>query len=111
MNFDRKTSTYHWQLAVILLIVPLASAQPQTSTPVSNAASSQTQIIATKEEKGDDMEELRSQVKQLRSLVDQQQRALSEIQKRLDETDGKIRVASQVSPTSAGATVSVSPDL
>jgi len=111
MNFDRKTSFYHWRLAVLVLLIPLASAQAQTTASETTAAVNQTQSDAKKEEKAEDMEQLKSQVKQLQSLVDQQQRALAEIQKRLDETDGKARVAAQLSSSRVGGTISVSPDL
>jgi phosphate-selective porin OprO/OprP len=111
MNFDRKTSFYHWRLAVIVLLVPLASAQAQTPAPEATAVANQKQSDAKKEEKAEeDIEQLKSQVKQLQSLVEQQQRALAEIQKRLDETDGKTRVTAQVSSSRTDGTI-VSADL
>jgi len=95
MNFDRKTSTYHWRLAALLLLVPLAAARAQ-STVSETAAPSQTQNRAKTEDKTEEIEQLKSQVKQLQSLLEQQQRALAEIQRRLDEPDGKARVSTQV---------------
>lgn len=110
MNFERNTSFYHWRLALLLLILPLASAKAQTTTPETTAASNQKQSDAKKEEKAEDIEQLKSQVKQLQSLVEQQQRALAEIQKRLDEPDGKARVAAQVTSSRANESI-VSADL
>jgi phosphate-selective porin OprO and OprP len=90
MNFDRKTSKYNkLQLAVVVLLVLVASAKAQESAP---GDFNQKLDDAPKEEKSDEMEQLRTQVKQLHRLLEQQQRALAEIQKRLDETDAKARV-------------------
>jgi phosphate-selective porin OprO/OprP len=110
MTFDRKT-LYHLHLAVLVLVIPVAFVQAQTSTSGSPAVSNQSQGSATRNEKAEDVEQLKSQVKQLQLLVEQQQRALSEIQKRFDETDVKSRTSVPASSTRADGTVSVSPDL
>jgi len=114
MNFERKTSLYHLNLAVLVLLVPLTPAQSQTNKSESPVVSNQNvekQVDAPREEKAEEMERLKSQVKQLQSLLEQQQRALAEIQKRLDETDGKARVAAQVLSSRPDGSVSISPGL
>src|SRR6266404_1724560 len=114
MNFNRKTSLCLLQLAILVLLLPLASAQAQANRsdpPVVSNQRAEKGTITQGEEKAADIEQLKSQVKQLQSLVAQQQRALAEIQKRLDDTDGKARVAAQVSSSRPDGTVSVSPDL
>jgi len=114
MNFDRKTSLYLLHLAVLVLLVPVASAQAQANrseAPVVSNQKAENRSDAPGKEKAEDIEQLKSQVKQLQSLVEQQQRALADIQKRLDDTDGKARVAAQVSSPRPDGTVSVSPDL
>jgi len=114
MNFDRKTSLYLLHLAILVLLVPLASAQAQANkseAPVVSNQRAEKRSDTPGEEKVEDIEQLKSQVKQLQSLVEQQQRALAVIQKRLDDTDGKARVAAQVSSSTPGGNVSVSPDL
>jgi len=114
MNFDRKTSLYLLHLAVLVLLVSVASAQAQANrseAPVVSNQKAENRSDAPGKEKAEDIEQLKSQVKQLQSLVEQQQRALADIQKRLDDTDGKARVAAQVSSPRPDGTVSVSPDL
>ena len=109
MNFDRKTSLCHWQLAILVLLASLGSAYGQTTKSESPAVPNAAQINAKREEKAEDMEELKSQVKQLRALVEQQQRALAEIQRRLEDVGGKGPL--QVSSAGAGSTIGESPDL
>jgi hypothetical protein len=114
MNFNRKTSLCLLQLAILVLLLPLASAEAQANrseAPVVSNQRAEKGTVTQGEEKAADIEQLKSQVKQLQSLVEQQQRALAEIQKRLDDTDGKARVAAQVSSSRPDGTVSVSPDL
>src|SRR4030095_6640040 len=110
MTFDRKTYLFISHPAVLVLLLPLAFAQAQTNTPGSPAVSNQRQGSATRDEKAEDVEQLKSQVKHLQLLVEQQQRALSEIQKRFDETDVKSRPSPPASSTRVDGTVSVSPD-
>jgi len=111
MTFDRTTSLHHLHLAVLVLLVPLASVQAQTNTSEAAAASSPKQSDAKREDKAEDMEELRSQLKQLQSLLEQQQHALADIQRRLDEKDGNVRVAAQGSSSRGQETSIVSPNL
>lgn len=114
MNFHRKFSFSHLHLAILALLVPLASAHAQANKSEAPAISSQrpeTQSDSKGDEKTAEMENLKSQVKQLQSLLEQQQRALENIQKRLDETDGKARTAFPVSSSGPDGAVSVSTDL
>ena len=111
MNFDRKPPLYLLHLAILVVLVPLASAQAQANkseAPVVSSQKAEKRSDTPGEEKAEDIEQLKYQVKQLQSLVEQQQRALEEIQKRLD---GKARVAAQVSSSRPDGTVTVSPDL
>lgn len=109
MNFHRKTSLCHLQLAMLVLLASLGSAYGQATKSESPAVPNLAQSDTKREEKAEDMEELKSQVKQLRALVEQQQRALAEIQRRLEDTDGKGPL--QVPSPRAGSTIGVSPDL
>ena len=99
---------------MLVLLVPLASAQAQANKSEAPGVSNQKaekRSDTPGEEKAEDIEQLKSQVQELQSLVEQQQRALADIQKRLDDTDGKARVATQVSSSRPDGTISVSPDL
>jgi phosphate-selective porin OprO and OprP len=109
-----KISLTHFSMAVLALLVPLASAHAQANKPEAAAISAQkaeTPGDAKVDEKAGEMESLRSQVKQLQSLLEQQQRALENIQKRLDETDGKALAAVPVSSPRPDGSVTVSNDL
>jgi phosphate-selective porin OprO/OprP len=112
MNFDRKPYLFHLRLAIIALLVPLASARAQANTSamlVVSPPKAEAQSDARREEKAEDIELLKLQVKQLQSLVEQQQRDLAIIQKRLDEADGRERAAIPASSSGPGGTVGVSP--
>ena len=111
MNFDKKTSLFSLHLAVLVLLIPLAFVQAQTNKPEPSVVSAQRQVNSTRDDKAEDVEQLKSQVKQLQLLVEQQQRALAEIQKRFDETDGKGRIPMPASSSKADGSVSVSADL
>ena len=111
MNFDRKTSLSHLYLIVLVLLLPLASAHAQANKSEAPVISDQTKGGAKRDEKAEDVEQLKSQVKQLQSLLEQQQRALENIQMRLDESDGNARAAVPVSSPRPDGTASVSTDL
>lgn len=112
MNLYRKLSLSHLHLAILALLVPLASADAQANkpeAPIISAQKPETRSDSKGDEKAGEMESLKSQVKQLQSLLEQQQRALANIQKRLDETDGKTQAAVPVSsslPNGAAAGLS-----
>lgn len=111
MNIDRKPSISHLLLAIVALLVPLASAQAQASKSEALLVSNQKPEQQSDTNGASEMEQLKTQVKQLQALIEQQQRALATIQKRLDETDGKARPAAAVYSSGLDGTVSVSPDL
>jgi phosphate-selective porin OprO/OprP len=111
MNFNRKTSILNLYLAVLVLLITVTFVRAQTTTPGSPVVSNQRQASATRNEKAEDVEELKSQVRQLQLLVEQQQRALSEIQKRFDEIDVKSHAVVPISSTRADDTNSVLPNL
>lgn len=111
MKSDRKTSLSRLYLTALVLLVPLASVQAQANKLEEPAVSNQTKPDNNRDENAETVEQLKAQMKQLQSLVEQQQRALADIQKRLDESDGRARVAAQVSSPAPDRTITLSPDL
>ena len=114
MSLGRKLSLYHLQLAALVLLVPLASAQSQANksqSPVVTDQKVEAKAETARAGSADEMEQLKSQVRQLQSLLEQQQQALAEIQKRLDGTDGKTRAAAQFESTKSDGTVNLSSGL
>ena len=114
MNFEGQLPFYHLSLVLVVLLVPITSAQSQTIKSEPAVVSDQKvekKAEMPREESSDEMEQLKSQVKQLQSLLEQQQRALTEIQKRLDERDGQARAAAQMLSSPHDGTGSESPEL
>jgi len=114
MSLGKKLFRYHFELAALLLLVPLTSAQSQSNKlepPVVSGPKLETKAETPRTGNDDEMEQLKSQVRQLQSLLEQQQRALAEIQKRLDEKDGQPRPAAQVVSTGSDGAVNKSSEL
>ena len=111
MNFDTKTSLYRLHLAMLVLLVALTTALGQAKGSDSPLVPSKDPVDAARDEKTEDVEQLKSQLRQLQMFVEQQQKAIAEIQRRFDEADVKSRTVVPVVSQGKEATVSVASEL
>lgn len=106
MILHRTTFYFRLPLAVMLLLLLLASARAQATkelAPVDAAQRQETRSGARQHESADDIEQLKAKIDKLQALVEQQQRVLAEVQKRLEEVDGLARANSAAPPAPVSA--------
>src|SRR5262245_21716875 len=112
MKLNLKSSLVQSSFTALVMLFLFASTPAQEAGgQASAAATPKTEKPAAapqREEKSDEVAQLKTKLEQLQILVEQQQRTLAEMQQRLQELDGKTPIAARAAlTTTKGDAVSV----
>ena len=97
---------FHLAIGVLLLAAAGARAQAVADQPVVVNHKEGNRESPRREEKVEEVDQLKSAIEQLRAVVAEQQRALATMQKRLDELDNKVATTPTVSKSESFREVS-----